>query len=288
MRASKQAGEPGPVRQRSSDGIMSAERHGQRMQAIAGDRIWELHHQGRDRDAREQIIVQYSPLVRNVARRMAVNMPGLLSLEDVLGYGTLGLIQAVDRFDPSLGLEFEAYAIRRIRGSIVDAIRSLQQRSRGESRRARALEQAYGAVIERLGRMPDPGEIAEYLGLTVAELRATLADVGRAVVSLSSPFGDADGDGERPSLIDQIADDTRLDVSTQVERQQRYQALTRAIEQLAEREQLLLSLRYHDGQTFKDIAQLLGLSPSRVSELHAGALTKLRRALWATERAASG
>ncbi|MBA2450420.1 MAG: sigma-70 family RNA polymerase sigma factor, partial [Chloroflexi bacterium] len=257
------------------------------MQAIEGERIWDLHHQDRDPDARERLIVQYSPLVRNVARRMAVNMPGLLSLEDVLGYGTLGLIQAVDRFDPSLGVEFEAFAIRRIRGSIVDAIRGLQQRSRGESRRARALEQAYCATIERLGRMPDTGEIAEYLGLTVAELRATLADVGTAVVSLSSPFGDADGDGERPSLIDQIADDTRLDVSTQVERQQLYNALAGAIEELAERDQLLLSLHYHDGQTFKDIAQLLGLSPSRVSDLHARALTKLRRALWATERAAS-
>lgn len=257
------------------------------MQAIEGDRAWARHHRDRDPDAREQLIVQYGPLVQSVAHRMAVQMPGVLSSEDVLGYGTLGLIQAVDRFDPTRGVEFEAFATRRIRGSIVDGIRGLQQRSRGESRRARALEQAYGAMIEQLGRMPDTREVAAYLGLTIAELRATLVDVGIAVVSLSSPFGDADGDGDRPSLIDQIADDTRLDVSTQVERQQLYHALAGAVEQLAERDQLLLSLHYHDGRTFKDIAQLLGVSASRVGELHAGALIKLRRALRAPERAAS-
>jgi RNA polymerase sigma factor for flagellar operon FliA len=229
------------------------------MQAFPGGRIWDLHHQDRDPDAREWLIVQYSPLVRNVARRMAVKVSGVLSLEDVLGYGTLGLIQAVARFDPSLGVEFEAFATRRIWASIVDAIRGLQQRSRSDSRRARTLEQTSGA---------------------------TIAVVGRAMVSLSTPLGDADGDGERSSLIDQIADDTKPDVPTQVERRQLYQALARAIEQLAERDQLLLSLHYHDGQTFKDIAPLLGLSPSRVSDLHAGALTKLRQALRATERAA--
>src|SRR5919202_4048824 len=105
------------------------------MEATEVEQMWVRFHETRDRALRDRLIIQYAPLVKYVVGRMAVSMPGLLAAEDILSYGTVGLIQAVDRFDPHQGVKFETYAIRRIRGSIVDAVRSLQQLSRDANRR---------------------------------------------------------------------------------------------------------------------------------------------------------
>src|SRR5919199_5379544 len=124
------------------------------MQASDLDGLWARLYATRDPALRERMIVQYAPLVKYVVGRMAVSMPGVLGSEDIISYGTIGLIQAVDRYDPSVGVKFETYAIRRIKGSILDAIRSLHQHSRDVNRRAREIEQAYDALIQRHGRMP--------------------------------------------------------------------------------------------------------------------------------------
>src|SRR5438128_8746813 len=108
--------------------------------------------------------MQYAPLVKYVVGRMVVSLPGLINNEDILSYGTIGLVQAVDRFDPGVGVKFETYAIQRIRGSILDAIRSLQPLSRDTYRRAREIEQAYDVLAQRLGRTPEDQEVADHLG----------------------------------------------------------------------------------------------------------------------------
>src|SRR6185503_14935670 len=120
------------------------------MQAIDLQTRWEQFSTERQPELRDSLIMQYAPLVKYVIGRMAVSLPGLLNHEDLLSYGTIGLIQAVDRFDPSQGVKFETYAIRRIRGSILDTIRSLQPLSRDASRRAREIEHAYDALILKL------------------------------------------------------------------------------------------------------------------------------------------
>ena len=120
--------------------------------------LWVRLCDTRDPALREKMIVQYAPLVKYVVGRMAVSMPGVLSSEDIISYGTIGLIQAVDRYDPSVGVKFETYAIRRIKGAIIDAIRSLQQLSRDASRRARDLDHAYDDLTQRLGRLPTTRE----------------------------------------------------------------------------------------------------------------------------------
>src|SRR6187399_3287583 len=122
------------------------------------------------------MIVQYAPLVKYVVGRMAVSLPGVLASEDIISYGTVGLIQAVDRYDPSVGVKFETYAIRRIKGSIIDAIRSLQQLSRDASRRTRDLDRAYDDLVQTLGRIPTNREVADHLGLNADEMRQALAD----------------------------------------------------------------------------------------------------------------
>src|ERR671929_1064547 len=129
------------------------------MQASELESLWARLCATRDPALRERLIMQYAPLVKYVVGRMAVSMPGVLTHEDLLSYGTIGLIQAVDRFDPAHGVKFETYAIQRIRGAIIDAVRSLQPRSRDTYRRARELEDAYDALTQRLGRTPDDEEV---------------------------------------------------------------------------------------------------------------------------------
>src|SRR5215210_6592387 len=135
------------------------------IQASDLEGLWARLHTTRDPSLREKMIVQYAPLVKYVVGRMAVSMPGLLASEDIIGYGTVGLIQSVDRYDPTVGVKFETYAIRRIKGAIIDAIRSLQQLSRDASRRTRDLDHAYDELVQTLGRIPTNREVADHLGL---------------------------------------------------------------------------------------------------------------------------
>lgn len=248
------------------------------MNAAERESAWALYADNRDSALRDRLIVQYAPLVKYVVGRMAVSLPGLLNSEDILSYGTIGLIQAIDRFDPKHGVKFETYAIRRIRGSIIDAIRSLHQMSRDANRRARELEQAYDVLVQKLGRMPESHEVAAQLQITMEEFHALVAEASTVVISLNNSGGDAD-EGERPSLIDQITDDDSPDVATQVERQQLYRALVQAIKDLPERDRLVINLYYYEDLTLKEISEILSVSTSRVSQLHAAAVFKLRSAL---------
>jgi RNA polymerase sigma factor FliA len=248
------------------------------VQAVDIQHRWQDYLTNRDRDVRDQLIMQYAPLVKYVAGRMVVSLPGLINNEDILSYGTIGLIQAVDRFDPAQGVKFETYAIRRIRGSIIDAIRSLHPLSRDTNRRAREIEQAYDELTHSLDRTPEESEVAEHLGLTMAEFRTQLMETGTTIVSLDTPLGDV-GDEERTSLVDQIADEDEVDVSDQVERADLRGRLVKAIERLPERDRTLISLYYYEELTLKEISEVLGVSTSRVSQLHAAAVFKLRSAL---------
>jgi RNA polymerase sigma factor for flagellar operon FliA len=176
-----------------------------------------------------------------------------------------------------VGVKFETYAIRRIKGSIIDAIRSLQQLSRDASRRTRDLDRAYDDLVQTLGRIPTNREVAEHLGLNADEMRQALADASVTITSLDTPLGEAT-DGERPSLLEQIADES-AGVSDQVERQHLYRALVQAIQNLSERDKLVVNLYYYEELTLKEISEVLGVSTSRVSQLHAAAVLKLRAAL---------
>lgn len=238
---------------------------------------WEGYLTSRNQEVRDQLILQYAPLVKYVVGRMVVSLPGVISNEDILSYGTIGLIQAVDRFDPAQGVKFETYAIRRIRGSIIDAIRTLHPLSRDTNRRGREIEAAYDELIKSLGRMPEDAEIAEHLGLSVAEFRTQLQEASTTIVSLDTPLGDL-ADEERTSLVDQIADD-EAGVSDQVERADLKRRLVKAIQNLPERDRTLISLYYYEELTLREISAVLNVSTSRASQLHAAAVFKLRSAL---------
>ena len=248
------------------------------MQAAEIQTRWDDYLTSRDRALRDQLIMQYAPLVKYVVGRMVVSLPGLINNEDILSYGTIGLIQAVDRFDPGQGVKFETYAIRRIRGSIIDAIRSLHPLSRDTNRHAREIERAYDELIAALGRMPEDEEVASHLELSLEDFRTRLRDASTTIVSLDTPLGDG-GDEERTSLVDQIADEGEAGVADQVERADLRKRLVKAIENLSERDRTLINLYYYEELTLKEISEVLGVSTSRVSQLHAAAVFKLRTAL---------
>ncbi len=249
-------------------------------QTIDLEDLWARFCASRDAALRDRMIVQYAPLVKYVVGRMAVSMPGVLGSEDIISYGTIGLIQAVDQYDPSVGVKFETYAIRRIKGAILDAIRSLQQLSRDASKRARDVDHAYDELVQTLGRAPSNKEVAGHLGISAEELNQAMLDASLSVISLNNPLGgDSGGEGDRPSLLEQITDEDAPAVADQVERQHLYTALVQAIQNLSERDKLVVNLYYYEELTLKEISEVLGVSTSRVSQLHAAAVFKLRAAL---------
>lgn len=239
-----------------------------------------------DSAQRERRILQFAPLVKYVIGRMSVSLPGVLSTEDLLSYGTIGLIQAVDRFDPEVGVKFETYAIQRIRGSILDAVRSLQPLSRDAMRRAREIEQAYDTITQRVGRMAQDWEVADELGVSMEQFHKIVVESSAFVVSLDAPLADDGNDGAQDTaLVDAIVDESIIPAVDRIERQDLHRALVSALETLSERERLVINLYYCEELTLKEIGEVLDVSTSRVSQIHAATLFKLRSALRAREPA---
>ena len=227
---------------------------------------------------RDLLIQQYAPLVKYVVGRLAIGLPSILDYEDVLSYGTIGLIEALDRYDSSKGVKFETYAISRIRGAIIDALRSLDRLPRSVRQKARRLEQVSVELTASLGREPTDAELAQGAGMTEAQYQRALVDSSWVTVSLDGLLDRDDGgdSGSADLPGDEGAGD---DFTRRLEKRQLLESLTGAIKNLPERELLIVSLYYRDGMTMKEIAKILEISESRVCQLHGRALSRLRARL---------
>lgn len=235
-------------------------------------------------DDREAAIQQYAPLVKYVVGRLAIGLPAILDYEDILSYGTIGLIEALDRFDGSKGVKFETYAISRIRGAIIDALRALDRLPRSVRQKAKRLDAIHTAFVLEHGREPSDAEAAEAMGLTMDQYHSTLVDCSWVTVSLDGLLDrDQNDDGAAPTEMP--ADPNEEDFTRRLEKRQMLDALTGAIKLLPEREWLIVSLYYKDEMTMREIAQILDISESRVCQLHGRALGRLRSRL-AHERSA--
>jgi RNA polymerase sigma factor for flagellar operon FliA len=226
-----------------------------------------------DRDA---AIQQYAPLVKYVVGRLAIGLPAILDYEDILSYGTIGLIEALDRYDDSKGVKFETYAISRIRGSIIDALRALDRLPRSVRQKAKRLEQVTVELTRSLGREPTEDELATAMGMTQAQYSKTLVDSSWVTVSLDGLLSRDDGN-DSPTEV--AADDDDDDFTKHMEKRQLLESLTGAVKSLPEREWLIVSLYYKDEMTMKEIARILEISESRVCQLHGRALSRLRARL---------
>lgn len=245
--------------------------------------LWERYAATGDPRVREQLILQFTPLVKYVMGRLAISLPAILDYEDVLSFGTIGLIEAVERFDSTKGVKFETYAISRIRGSIIDALRSLDRLPRSVRQKMRETTEAILALTNDLGREPADEEVAAALGLSAEAYRRQLIDASWTTVSLDA-VGAREDEEEGGSAAAGIADPDYEDFSLGMEHQERIGDLAHSIRELPEREQLILSLYYQEELTMREVSQVLNISESRVCQLHARALGRLRAVLQALEQ----
>lgn len=238
--------------------------------------LWVRLRSG-DRGARDELVIRYGPLVKYVLGRLAVNVTAAMDADDLLSAGTIGLLNAVDRYDPDQGVRFETYAQQRIRGAIIDSVRSLSLLSRGAGQRAKQLDEAAARLAQELNRAPTNREIANDLGIDLAQLDRMLVETSAIVVSLdrSTSWGEEDFQ----TLADVIHDPNQVSSSDILEEKESADRLAEAIALLSERDRLVLNLYYQEELTLKEIGRVLEVSESRVSQLHTAAILKLRALL---------
>jgi RNA polymerase sigma factor FliA len=226
---------------------------------------------------REEVIHKYLHLVKYVAGRIYVNLPSNVDINDLINDGVFGLIDALEKYDDSRAVKFETYAITRINGAILDALRSLDWVPRSVRQSARQVERAYEGLERELGRDPSDEELAKRLDLSLRELDRVRQRVRRtSVVSLEEPLSNV---GDREVYLGDTLEDKESDVTTGIERDELRSELERAVDALPVQERTVILRYYFNGETLKAIKSELGVSESRVSQIHAQAVTHLRRIL---------
>lgn len=243
---------------------------------VESDKLWLMYKRGRDLGAREKLILAHAPLVKYVAGRLAMRLPASVELEDLISYGIFGLIDAIEKYNPEYNVKFETYAIARIKGSMLDGLRALDWVPHSLRQKAREVERVYAKLEGELGRSATDEEVAAALGITTDELSQLITDIGStSIVSLDDLWYEGEGSGPIRA-IDMIEDEGAVDPQINVEFSERKRLLAEAIDKLPEREKLVVTLYYYEGLTAKEIAAALGVSQSRISQLHSKAILRLR------------
>jgi RNA polymerase sigma factor for flagellar operon FliA len=225
--------------------------------------------------SRDELVARYAHLVKYVVGRLGVSVPGLFDHEDAMQAGVLGLLRAIDAYKPEAAASFESYAILRIRGAILDAVRSLDTVGRAGREAARAIQGAIRDLQHELGRSPTESEIAARLGMPVSRYRERLQ--AASVVTVSLDEHDArDNDEDSVMLADNAADPNAIDPADEAARRDAIASLVQEIGRLSQRSRMVLALYYQDEMTFKEIGQVLGVTESRVCQIHTEAILALR------------
>ena len=242
--------------------------------------LWRRYKDDGDEGARERLVVAYSPMVKFVAGRLGAGLPSHVEDADLISYGLVGLIGAIERFEPERGIKFETFAMTRIRGAIIDELRSLDWVPRSVRSRAREIETAQAKLEHELQRAPTEAELASKLNLTEEELQSALLEIANSsVYALDELWTVSDSSGDQVSLLDTIADDDAADPQEALASTEVKDLLTEAIGGLPEREQLVVALYYYENLTLREIGEVLGVTESRVSQLHTKAVMRLKSSL---------
>jgi RNA polymerase sigma factor for flagellar operon FliA len=241
--------------------------------------LWQRYKSDGDDQARERLILQYAPLVKYVAGRVSVGLPSSIEHADLVSYGMFGLIDAIEKFDLDQKVKFETYAISRIKGAIIDELRSIDWVPRSVRAKARSVESALSRLEVELGRTPSEEELATELGMGLEELRTTLTQLSLvSVAPLDEPFS-GDDEEEGQSLVDTLADSKSPDPEAEYEDADLRERLASMLNRLSEREKTVLVLYYFEGMTLAQVGEVLGVTESRVCQLHAKAVLGLRAKL---------
>ena len=241
--------------------------------------LWQEYQKARTQEVRDRLILTYAPLVKFVAGRVGASLPSHVDEQDLVSYGLLGLIGAIERFDPDREIKFETFAMARIRGAIIDELRSLDWVPRSVRTRARQIERAIAALEKELMRAPTDEEIAKKLGVTGDELEESLTEISRTSVAALDELWSPSGSGDQIALIDTIEDELGPDPELSLEQSEVKEALAEAISDLPEREKLVVTLYYYEELTLREIGEVIGVTESRVSQLHTKAVLRLKARL---------
>ncbi|NNF62703.1 MAG: RNA polymerase sigma factor WhiG [Acidimicrobiia bacterium] len=240
--------------------------------------LWTRFKSTADPKAREGLILHYSALVKFVAGRIRVGLPKNVDGSDLISYGTFGLIDAIDKFDLERGFKFETYAVNRIKGAILDELRALDWVPRSVRARAREIQRSLAELEHSLQRSPTDEELAKHMDMPLATLQDQLGEMsGLGFVALDELL--SPGERDSSSMGDLLADPKAMDPSGAVEKEETRFLLADSINRLAERERLVVTLYYFEGLTLAEIGGVLGVTESRVCQIHTKAVMSLRNRL---------
>jgi RNA polymerase sigma factor FliA len=246
------------------------------------DRLWSAYKLTRARPDRDRLIVHYSPLVKYVASRVASGLPQSVDVADLVSYGIFGLIDAIDKFEPERGFKFETYAMARIKGAILDELRAIDWVPRSLRAKARSIERAFSKLESTLHRAPTDAELAVELGQTEDELARTLTKIHSAGVAALDDVVASDR-SETTTLGDTLPD-TEDGPADRLEAEELKIQLANSIAALPEREKIVLGLYYYENMTLAEIGTVLGVTESRICQIHTKAVIHLRARMTAHER----
>ena len=249
------------------------------MEQKTEEELWLEYRRQRDPKIRENFIKQYAPLVKYVAGKVAVGMPSNVEFDDLVGFGVFGLLDAIDKFDPEKNVKFKTYAVTRIRGAIFDELRSIDWVPRSVRQKTREVEEAIGTLEARLGRTATDQEIAGALGMGEDEYAKTMIKIsGTSILSINEVWYSGD-ENDKVSIGDSIESPSSLNPEVIAERDEIRRVIVEAINELPDSEKKILVLYYFEDLTLKEIGQVLGVTESRVSQLHTKAILRLRSRL---------
>jgi RNA polymerase sigma factor for flagellar operon FliA len=247
------------------------------VKAVELKELWRRCKDEGDERARERLVVAYSPLVKYVAGRMAAGLPSHVDEADLISYGLIGLIGSIERYDLDRDIKFETFAVSRIKGAIIDELRSLDWVPRSVRSKARDVEKTHSLLENRLGRAPTEEEMAKKLGVDVDDFRNTLLEIANSsVLALDDLWTVSDPEGGQVSLLDTIRDPHAVDPEEAIDTVELKDRLAEAIESLPDRERLVIALYYYENLTLREIGEVLGVTESRVSQLHTKAVLGMR------------
>ncbi|PCJ20371.1 MAG: RNA polymerase sigma factor WhiG [Candidatus Cloacimonadota bacterium] len=237
--------------------------------------LWTKYKGTGDPKCRDELILKFSPFVKYVAGRMAVNLPNNVEYEDLVSYGVFGLMDAIEKYDPGRAVQFKTYAKTRIRGAILDELRVLDWTPRSVRQKAKRLEKAYAHLESEFGREAKDEEVAEYLEITVDELKKLLEETRQSLV-LSLDETDPNSENSGQSRLNFFEDTNTPTPEQRATNKEVKKMLAESINKLSDRERLVVTLYYFEELTSKEIGSILGVSDSRVSQLHTKAILRLR------------
>jgi RNA polymerase sigma factor FliA len=267
---------PKPVRKTGRYAGMTEDERAEIEAAIAV--LWRDYKSSKDERLRERLILHYSPLVKYVAGRVGVGLPPNIEQADLVSYGIFGLIDAIEKFDLERAIKFETYAISRIKGAIIDELRAIDWIPRSVRYKAREVEKAYAALEAKLHRTPTEAEVAAELGIKLEDLHTIFSQVSFVNVVALDELLSAGNDkgGDKLSLVDTLEDTKAEDPVAAFETEETKYLLAKAINTLPEREKIVVTLYYYEGLTLAEIGQVLGVTESRICQMHTKAVLQLR------------